>query len=429
MVFSNPFKDKIAAKPGLHVMPAAPEEAAADESLRANEFYFEIRLCEMYLRKQAEGGRTFVPRMLAITQCQYEGDGALTLPVAVGEQILSQIDAQTGTVDPARAIAFSNCLLAGPMPYRGGDIGFFGGLYRLEQGNWADSVFNLVSDVTGGLGLDLSKYVDIGRKVADQLPGLLGADTGDWRLGHYGPIYKEADGFFDRYLVLFRAEGEALDTAALHPVEEHGQERLLHGSDGERRPFADRDYLLIRLRSRRRRGDYSRFGFYQRYNDVKKFVSDRESGRAKWAEAELMHGIATCPDLTETHKLELIGIFKLRLEEWRQALDPDAQPGAAPASAGNFRGAVAAGVETEIGRTAALASEHSLSGDTVDTLLTLSDQYATLRDTPAFTRLGDLTDEASDDAIDEMLAAIDSQRIVKGKASDLADAIKIGLLS
>ena len=222
------------------------------------------------------------------------------MPVAVGDRILSEIESQTIAGESEKGITFTNCLLAGPMPYRGGDITHFNGLYRVENGSLADSVFNLVTVITGNFGIDVSSYVNIGRLLSERLPSLLGIDSGDWRIGHYGPIYKESDSFFDRYLILIGEIGDPFDINSLEVHNNNSLESLRIRTKNGTKPFCCRDYSLIKLGSRLFRDDFTRFKFHKRFDEsnilLRQAIAEGRLGdlryiTVEYSQRELIRGV------------------------------------------------------------------------------------------------------------------------------------------
>ena len=417
----NIFGDKIASKPVSRIIPAEPGAGMQSERLRPDGFYFDIRLCEMYLRKKGAAGVSYVPRALSITECQYGQGQPLTLPVAVGEHILDQIGSLVGDDGETRAITFSDCLLAGPMPYRGGDIGLFTGLYRVEAGNVVDSAINLVADVTGSLGLNLTNYLEIGRQVTTRLPALLGTDSGNWRIGHYAPIYKPQDEFFDRYLVLVGEDGDDFDRDALEIHDADGQQSLHAKSGAQSRPFGARDYLLIKLHSAPQRNDYERFGFHQRFEVVKQHLIQRNLEQAEWARVELNQEIASCPELTGDHQLDLILMYEMRIGKWKEKLglvarheDTDHKGG------GN-------GVSDDLrsGAIASTALNARFSKATVGTLENVRKSWQ------EFDQMLDLggENEFSNESVNCFLRKMSEKHVAGSSPSDLVEAIKIRSLA
>ena len=416
-IFQNLFGDQISAKSSIKTIPADKPMEMEDVQIGSEQFYFDLRLCEMYLRNQAEGGRQYVPRALAITECLYGQQQSLVLPVAVGDHILAEIGALIDNEDGARAITFSNCPLAGPMPYRGGDIGFFSGLYRVEAGNIVDSAINLIADVTGNLGLNLTKYLDIGRQVATRLPSLLGTDNSDWRLGHYAPIYKPDDGFFDRHLVLIGDDGVDFDPGALEIKQEDTQDSLYIREGGQSRPFDARDYLLIKLRSAPVRNDYERFDFHQRFDTIKKYLIEGNLAQAEWARNDLNQEIGVCPDLTGDHQLDLILMYEMRVGKWKEKLGLVAEYEKADHKGGGDD----SGDDLRSGAIASAALDANLSDGTINTLENVRKSWEEFDD------LIDLSaeNEYSSDSVNQFLRKMSEKRVSGSSASDLVKAVQI----
>lgn len=417
----NLFKDKIASKPGIKTIAAPLGDGLDATDLVPNEFYFDIRLCELYLRNSREAGTSYVPRALSITECLYGNGETLTLPIAVGEHILAEIGEMVDVGDTEKAVTFSNCLLAGPMPYRGGDIGLFNGLYRVESGNIADSVFNLVADVTGNLGLDFTNYLNIGRQLTNRLPSLLGLDSGDWRIGHYAPIYKHGDDFFNRYLVLVSEGGDSFDMNALEIHNDNSRATLRIKNGNKTEPFDARDYMLIKLDSRLERSDYAQFGFHKRFTEVKKYLADRQMERAEWTKTELIQEIAECPDLTENHQLALIVMYQMKISLWMEKLGLVKKQGKS-----SFKGATNKnGDGLQTGAVANTANKKNLPPATVATLVNLSREWDGLHEIME----NQDVDDFSDETVNTFLKLMTDKNIVSGSAADLVDAVKIHSLS
>lgn len=419
--FTNPFRDQIASRSKIKTLRAAPTEGIGDEHPQANEFYFDIRLCELYLRKVKEGGREFAPRALSVTECLYGSGEELTLPVAVGEQLFAQLGQRSDIGDGEKAITFHNCPLAGPLPYRGGDIGFFAGLYRVESGNFADSVLSLVADIGGGLGFDLSKYLDIGRQLTSRLPALLGVDSGDWRIGYYAPLYKEGDTFFNRYLVLLGEDGDDFDPDLLEVREPDSHATLTENVNGDSKPFTKRDYLLIKLSSRETRGDYSRFDFHKRYTEIKKYLVDQQLEKAEWAKIAQIQEIAECPDLTELHQHALIAMYRAKIDQWMQNVDQSPTRSVSATKGGAKR------FEDDLGSGDAIGAAKSagLPEGTVETLANYAREWDGLQ---ALVE-GEGEDEFSDATVDSFLRVIRDKKIARVPAINVADAVRIHRLS
>jgi len=343
----------------------------------------------------------------------------LSLPVAVGQQILERIGTMIGTDGNDRAISFANCLLAGPMPYRGNDIGFFGGVYRVERGNWADTAFDLVADLTSEFGVDISKYTNLGRKLLTGLPGLLNMGSDDWRCGHYGPLYKEGDDYFDRHLILLSDEGPELGAGALEVRQEDSQEALHIRNGGGSRPFTERDFALFRLRSRKTRGDYARFKFNDRFREARDLLTQGSPERAEWAHLQLLQEISNCADLTDGHQLQLAAAFDLKFKEWEQLIQSRKQ---ARRGGGTVmsRGKTDDAIKEAIGVLAQTAQRKQAPQATVDTFLGLARNLKQVRQS-----LPDRGEDGlSDQDIDGFLSDEKTRPLFQGSSADFVDAIK-----
>lgn len=112
--------------------------------LNTDQDYFEIRIKEMYLSNQREWFSKFDPMVCTIAEFGY-GDEDRALPFVVGPSLVKQL----GLEVPEGKMLYTNTLVAGPYPYRGGDLTVSVILYGLKVKNYADDLLKFVEGAAG----------------------------------------------------------------------------------------------------------------------------------------------------------------------------------------------------------------------------------------------------------------------------------------
>jgi hypothetical protein len=265
-------------------------------SLQANRHYFELRINEMCLTYERRWFIEYDPMVLVVSEFSYAGQPTV-VPFVVGPEMIEKLGSEI-----PEGMVFANTRVAGPHPYRGGDIAVTVILYRTERENYARKMMRLVEKAATVLDLiaPVSTYIKVAGVVLDGVETLTGAD------GMVDPLFGRRDAFKPvepGYFVLSNAPLSSTDNLWVR------DKRLVQGTSlKEATPFCGADYVLYSV-ARTQRDDVSRLPFYQVWQRVVQEANKSskfdiwESTKANMA--ALLGMIDTSPDLTETHALQL----------------------------------------------------------------------------------------------------------------------------
>jgi hypothetical protein len=238
---------------------------AADESttFREDDSYFGIRLSEMFIRDERVLMRTFVPLSVAITEFIYDGKKQI-VPYIVGNQLLKSIDPYV----QGAHVEFTNTNIAGPIPYAGGGISLYMGLYRAQVNDLSQKLFSLVGSILSSFDTTgLSRYLDVAEPLGAGLADLLGMKEVEFRLGKRDEFggNDSANQFKPGYLAYINLTERELDSSMLRVKD--GALHVARNGGGLQR-FTEADYCLIKIEHISERGDYTNIELSQAVDSV-----------------------------------------------------------------------------------------------------------------------------------------------------------------
>ena len=271
--------------------------------------YFGIRLSEMFIRDERVLMRTFVPLSVAITEFIYDGKKQI-VPYIVGNQLLKSIDPYV----QGAHVEFSNTNIAGPIPYAGGGISLYMGLYRAQVNDLSQKLFSLVGTILSSFDTTgLSRYLDVAEPLGAGLADLLGMKEVEFRLGKRDE-FGGNDGtnqFKSGYLAYINLIERELDSSRLRVKD--GALQITRNGGGLQR-FTDADYCLIKIEHISERGDYTALSFHKLWTASKDLIWQGEPKKARGAFVELVRELARSPDLTKKHRFHLLQVYKANFE-------------------------------------------------------------------------------------------------------------------
>ena len=138
----------------------------------------------MFLRDAREYLRSFVPMAVVVTDFAYEargeGGSRRTLPFLVGSKLLSEVHDYV----EGKPVEYLDTKVAGWIPYRGDDIGLFVGLYRLQVGDLAKELLDVLQNITGTFDVaNVSGYMSSARVLTDGVARIMGMEDVEFRTG------------------------------------------------------------------------------------------------------------------------------------------------------------------------------------------------------------------------------------------------------
>jgi hypothetical protein len=274
---------------------------------KEGEAYFSITLPRMFLADVRRLWQGFAPLALAVVGFQHDGKD-LSVPIFAGKKVLSSIDQ---FID-GQLVDLRNTTLLGPVPYTGGGLDLFLGLFRTPTKDVASDMFNVLKDIAGSLDVPgLSGYLSAAKVISEALSKVLGLSAlFKLRLGvrdefHY-PVKEE-------WLAYVNCSKDAMKKLGGGLWIRDGDLVAGHTSESAK-AITEYDHCLARIEYLAERHDYTTLPFHQRWNQVQAFVWEGQPEKAKWAFVELAQLVAQSPDLTRRHRMSLVSVYRANFE-------------------------------------------------------------------------------------------------------------------
>lgn len=291
------------------------DESYAPTVFEPDKSYFQIRLAEMFLQQKTVYGMGFVPLCVLLSDFIYAAGGReaqrQTFPFYASNQILG-LDRYVGK----EYVELYDTKIVGPIPYLGSDVGLFVGLFRSQVSNLAASLFRFAENIVSAFDVTkLSSFLDIARPLSTGLADLLGLKEVQYLLGRRDDFWDKPNDirqFREGYLVYINCPED--DPAVKNIWVQDG--RLVTGPDKNNlKPFRAFDFCLVHLDHLDTRNDYRTFPFYKLWVEAKCAIWDGKETIAESKMLELYKDLAISPDLTQTHRYDLIRLFKANFEQ------------------------------------------------------------------------------------------------------------------
>ena len=280
------------------------DEGYRARSIAPNTAYFEIRLAEMFLSYRSEYGRSFVPLAVMASEFAYGGTSR-SFPFFVGSDLLRDLDAYVKGQD----VSFRNTRVVGPVPYTGGDVAVFVGLYRAQVDDFARKLLEVLGQMVAVFDVSkLSSYIDVAGNLADGLYSLLNFKQLEYRTG-------DRDVFQDHGTKLFGAGYFAYvncEETAIKADELWVQDGTLKvgSTQGSLRSLNDYDYCLVEVQGPDVRNDYTSLPFHDKWKQARDRISKGDDALAHTLFIECCQQIADSPDLTPKNAEALIQAYQ-----------------------------------------------------------------------------------------------------------------------
>jgi hypothetical protein len=292
-----------------------PDEQVLDAGMQSQPFvedgaYFEIRLSEMFIRDARVFVRSFVPLTVAVTEFIYDGSRAI-VPFIVGKQVLKSVEQYVS----GENVEYKNTSIAGPIPYLGGKVALFVGLYRTQVNDISRKLFGLLGGILSRFdATGLSRYLDIAGPLGAGLGDLLGMKEVEFLLGKRDEFDSAAgnpSSFRPGYLVYMNGTVGQLEGQTLYVKDDS-----LHigSSNTNYERFSACDYCLVKIERIVERGDYTALPFHKLWIGAKDLIWQDQVEKAKSAFIALVQELARSADLTTTHRYLLMQAYKANFE-------------------------------------------------------------------------------------------------------------------
>jgi hypothetical protein len=302
-----------AATPNQVIELADPEAnaAAAGYDERSGE-YFQVRLSEMYLRDQRRWHQEVAPACFTFADFNY-GGRQVRRPFFVSNSLLPDIPA--GGDARALRVRFSNISVLGPVPYGGGDVDLFVGLFQTPLVDWRKSLFQVFEKLFDAVGPNLvSPWVDKLDSLSADLLACLGLKDVTCVLAEHLGVGVHG---IPRagYLAYLRHSDPPIPREQLQVHEG----RLTRMVDGALRQFDETDYCLVRIQRLATRNDYASLPFHKLWQDARIKVLRGQQAEAQALFLDCAEQILASPELTEGDKTHLIRYYQSALHDMEAA--------------------------------------------------------------------------------------------------------------
>jgi hypothetical protein len=309
-----------------------PEAQAAPAADRETGEYFQIRLSEMYLTDKRRWHQEVAPATFIFADFLYGGK-QVRRPFFVSNSLLPEFP--LGDEPQALRVHFSNISVLGPVPYGGGDVDLFVGLFQTALVDWRKSLFQVFEKIFEAIGPNpLVPYLEKIDSLSGDLLACLGLkDVTCLVAEHLGlglhTIPRAG------YLAYLRHGDKTIPKEELR-VHEGRLKRIVNG---ELRQFDETDYCLVRVQRLATRNDVSAMPFHKLWEQARTKVLRNNQTEAQALFLDCAEQIYSSPDLSEGDKRHMLRYYQVALHELKP-LQPFEAPqyGADRAGAEEFIG-------------------------------------------------------------------------------------------
>jgi hypothetical protein len=296
--------------PRAKVLYISPEQcfppATAGRPIHKDADYFSIRVNEIGLAEGRHLWQEYEPMVLVISEFIYAGKRT-TVPFVVGPGLLKK----TQTELP-RGMVYSDILVAGPHPFRGGNVAITLILYKIKRENYARGLLQVLEGISSAVGApaDIAMLARVGNTVLDGLGVLLNMRDTVPLIGHRVDV--DTTTGFDSRFCLLSSHVPDVDFSSLQV--RNGQLIDPLSATGEQHG-APRDYILYSINSAPRRADETTLSFHPLYKQARDAIF---SGKEGWTRARsilltLYQHMLNSDDLVPGETEELFQKFKNEL--------------------------------------------------------------------------------------------------------------------
>lgn len=295
--------------------------------------YFSVRIVELFLRNGREYFRKFLP--MAVTLCEFSKGGQdRVVPFFINNDKLREALGATG--GGLGFVQMQDVYAMRYTPVNADWLSLFCGLFRVVHQDFAAALLDLLAEVGGHVGSDLTaKSADIAKTVYARLGRIVGMQDVEFRFGQLdGDVLGGGSGYR-----LFAGESDA----AIVPEEFwmiEGRLQRQH-ADGSFGPVTEMDYCVVaveHLGSRAELGLLATLPLHRQWRSVVPHLTSNRMGDAEVEFEKLQAEILLSPDLTESDRLVALSAYQKLWVDVNESLKKRSPEGAS-SSVGGIRGA------------------------------------------------------------------------------------------
>jgi hypothetical protein len=289
----------------------------AGYTIDKGEMYFEVRAHELFLARNQILWATHDPMAVVAVEFGY-GSERITLPKVIGPDLISAVRGPAGSsANALHGTVLTNTLIAGPHPYRGGNVDVTVRLFAVERANHAQMMLRTVEQLSSAFGDPggISMFEKTGEALVSAMEAVFGLTKIRYLAGARLSTRMGNRPFEAGYVAVIAPPVPPLPSIAVHG------DSLRHSLDGT--SWQDSDYVLIGIHGLQARGDENRFPFDRLRERALRAVGD---GKGSWERAKGLlvaayQDMRVSPDLTlsEARRLFDQWMFIMQAERKRMA--------------------------------------------------------------------------------------------------------------
>jgi hypothetical protein len=302
-----------------HVYAPIPRDHVADadysdEPLVAGKHYFRLWLKEMFLEKEVDWFRTWIPMAHSLVVFQF-GNQKLEIPHVAGPTHIKDLD--EGHLQNVISL---NHPMTSLMPFDGGVVEVVIALVGMKGKDFAAAVTKVLGDLSKLLMQpQLSSALSIALPVATGVQDLLGGESGQIHLGVHQSFTGKAGGgasLRGGYIAVIRGSEAEYPPKRLWVA--NGGLRIGDSLAGSQ-PLTGVTHMLLQLEGQTERDDYrSLTSISDAFEDCLKQLSEGAEDKAKDAFRQTLFLVKTSPDLTRAHRVTVAAALREEFEQARQ---------------------------------------------------------------------------------------------------------------
>ncbi len=284
----------------------------AGETIGKDKMYFEVRAHELFLAKNHVLWTTHDPIAVVAVQFLYDGE-TISIPRVIGPSLIaSATTGPAGATGEARhGTVLEDTLIAGPYPYRGGDVDVTVRLYAAERDNKARMLLRTAERLSGAITGPggVATFEKTAEALVSAVEAVFGLTPMRYLAGARLAARKGTRPFGSGYVAVMTPP-----TAPIETLRVDNDRLLLDTADGPRR-WEGSDFVLLGIHGMPRRGDESRLPFYRLRDRAMRAVADGDQSweRAKGILISAYQEMKASPDVTEFEA----GVL---FDEWRETM-------------------------------------------------------------------------------------------------------------
>jgi hypothetical protein len=303
---AGPLKQpKAVTIPPANCLPAG----SSGTDIRKEKCYLTLTVNQLFLSEARKWWSDYQP-MVVVATSFIQGNTTVTVPAVVGPSLLQHDDNRK----VPQGLLLNNIEVAGPIPYRGGNVTLSILLYRVEHTNHATALLKVVEGVSKAIGpaADLGMVTRVGGALMDGVGSLLSLEATVPIMGQRFTMSPVGPGGMTTFYAALIGPGSQASPGSLSV--DHGKLRSGFGSSAQE--FTSDDYVLYSLSAATRRTDETTLPFYPMFQRALKDASRAGDDNWKSAKAtfsEVWQQMVVSPDLIPEQAEELF-------EDWRKRL-------------------------------------------------------------------------------------------------------------